>query len=627
MFTRARCLTAAVLAGLSLALSSAQAQQPEPIVWDLTDLYPSEKAWSKAYDRTEKKIDALERFRGRLGEGAAAMADALTAMSDAGKETARLYVYAGLKNDENQAVAASQERLGEARALYVGFSEATSWIQPEVLEIGEARVEEFLALEPRLAPFDFYLRDILSNAPHTLGAEAEGVLAAAGAVLTSPSEIYELLVNADIPWPTITLSTGEEAFLNQAGYAKHRGAPNREDRKAVFDAFWGAWGEYLDSIGMVLNTEVSANVFLAKARNYDGVLSMQLSEEQIPTEVYRTLVEEVNASLPTLHRYFELRGRMLGVDEMRYYDIYPPLVELDKTFNLETSATLTRAALEPLGPDYSTELERALAADWAHVYPAKGKRSGAYMNGSAYDVHPYVLLNHNDDFNSLSTFAHEWGHAVHTMLANKAQPFEKAQYSTFTAEIASIINEILLEEHMIANAETTEEKLYYLGYALEAMRGSFYRQVMFSEFEAEIHEAVENGEALTGARMSEMYGELLRRYHGHDRGVLKIDDAYAAEWAYVPHFYYDFYVYQYATSVAGAAWFAERLMAEDGEAARDRFIEVLRAGGSAYPYEILKTAGLDMAEPEPYRAAVRRMDDIMDRIEALLDETPAPAAQ
>jgi len=341
-------------------------------------------------------------------------------------------------------------------------------------------------------------------------------------------------------------------LLNQAGYIRNRALPNRDDRKLVFDSFWNTWNEYKDSLGMILNSEVQANVFQAKARNYDSVLTQQLSEENLPEQVYRTLVEEVNNSLPTLHRYFKLRAKILGIDEMRYYDIYPPLVEMDTDFGIEESKRITLEVLKPLGEEYNQHLQTALSANWAHVYPQPGKRSGAYMNGSVYDVHPYVLLNHNDDYNSLSTYAHEWGHAVHSMLANAAQPFEKAGYSTFTAEMASIINEILLEEYVIENAQTREEKLFYLGQALEAVRGTFYRQTMFAEFELKIHETVEAGEPLTGARMSEIYGDLLRRYHDHVGGTVIIDDAYTMDWAYIPHFYYNFYVFQYATSMSGA---------------------------------------------------------------------------
>jgi oligoendopeptidase F len=612
--------TAVVLTGCGTLsdLPEPLSEQPQQqISWDLTDLYESPEAWQLAYVAVLDQISNLPEYQGTLGNSAESLADALVAISDVQKEAIRVYIYTSLKSDEDQRVAESQEQLGQSRAMFSEYSQAVFWISPEILAIGADRISSYIAQEPRLEVFDFYLEDILANAEHTLGDEAEAVLAAVGIVLGSPNNIYELLVNADVPWPTIELSTGEEVFLNQAGYSRHRAAPNREDRILVFDTFWSMWQEYLDSIGLILTTEVNANVAVAKLRNYDSVLQMQLSEENIPTQVYETLVTEVNDALPTLYRYFELRGEMLGVEQMHYYDIYPPLIELDLVFDINTSRDITLAALSPLGEEYLEPMEAVANSDWLHVYPQPGKRSGAYMNGSGYDVHPYVLLNHNDDFNSMSTYAHELGHAVHTLLTTAKQPFEKSDYSTFIAEIASQINEILLEEYMIANAKSDEERLYYLGYSLESMRGSFYRQTMFSEFEHAIHKAVEAGEPISGERMNDIYGDLLKRYHGHDEGVLLMDDTYAAEWAYIPHFYYDFYVYQYSTSIAGAAWFAERLLAGDAQV-QQAFIEMLQAGGSDYPYELLRTAGLDMASPEPYRAAVRRMDSVMDRIESIL---------
>ena len=606
-------------AGGSAAVMPAAASESQVQfrAWDLTDLYASDEAWRPAYDALLLEIAQLPRWQGTLGENAASMANGLQAMSDAYKTALRVYIYASMKSDEDQRIAASQERLSLARSMFSEYSKSVSWVAPEIIAIGDEQVMAFMAGNPDLDNFDFYLLDLLRQGEHTLGAEAEAVLAAAGIVLSSPEEIYGLLVNADLPWPTVTLSSGEEVVLNQSGYSLHRAAPDRDDRQLVFDTFWATWQEYRDSIGLILATEVNSNVLTAQLRHYDSALQMQLAEENIPTQVYETLVEEVNAGLPTLHRYFLLRGEMLDIEQMRYFDIYPPLVELDVTFDLDSSRDITLEALKPLGPEYTGPMEAVANSRWLHVYPQPGKRSGAYMNGAAYDVHPYVLLNHNDDYNSMSTYAHELGHAVHTLLTTESQPFEKSDYSTFVAEIASQINEILLEEYMIANATTDDERLYYLGYALESMRGSFFRQTMFSEFENAIHQAVEQGEPLSGDRMNEIYGDLLRRYHGDAEGVVKIDDAYTVEWAYIPHFYYDFYVYQYSTSIAGAAWFAEQLLAGNAEVQHD-FIALLRAGGSGYPYDLLKQAGLDMASLEPYRAAVRRMDSIMDRMEAIL---------
>jgi oligoendopeptidase F len=613
-------------ASMSLVLTTSTAWSQDEsaaeakfIEWDLTEIYADQAAWQEAVNLAKGHVEDLPSLQGTLGKNAKSLAKALREISDVRKELYRIYSYASLTLDEDQRETENQELFAAARTLFTQYGENLAWLEPEILAIGEKKIDKFIKKEAALAPFDFYLTSLFDQAPHLLDEAGEKLLASAGTVLDSPNQIYELLVNADVQWPETTLSTGEVITLNQAGYARARSAANRDDRKLVFDAFWGVWDNYQDSIGMTLNTEVQANVFVAKARNYNSVLHQQLSEDALPEQVYRTLVDEVNNSLPVLHRYFNLRAKILGIDDLRYFDIYPPLVELDKAFDLETSKQITLEVLKPLGEEYYGHLDAAVNANWAHVYPQPGKRSGAYMNGSVYDVHPFVLLNHNDDYDSLSTYAHEWGHAVHSMLANRAQPFEKADYSTFTAEIASIINEILLEEHMIANAESNEEKLFYLGMALESVRGTFYRQTMFAEFELKIHEAAEVGQPLTGARLTEIYEDLLKKYHGHDEGVMTIDPVYANEWAYIPHFYYDFYVFQYATSTAGAAWFAEQLLAGD-TAVRDAFIDVLKAGGSDHPYNILKAAGLDMAQPEPYRATARRMTDIMDRIEALLAE-------
>ena len=359
-------------------------------------------------------------------------------------------------------------------------------------------------------------------------------------------------------------------------------------------------------------------MFEAKARRYRSALDAALSGPNIPTAVYHTLIEAAHRHLPSLHRYFRLRQRMLSLEDLHYYDIYPPLVASDRFFDIDESKELTMASVAPLGSHYLELLGQGLAGNWMHVYPQAGKAPGAYMYGDVYDVHPYLLLNHNGQFDSLSTFTHEWGHAIHTMLAKEQNPYETAGYATFTAEIASTTNEVLLQEYMLGQEITDEERLFYLGTALEAVRGTFFRQVMFAEFELMIHQLVETGEALSGEKMTEVYGGLLRRYHGADQGVMAIDPAYAVEWAFIPHFYRNFYVFQYATSIAGGTMFAERFLSGDGQA-RDDYLAVLSAGGSRYAYELLKEYGIDMATEAPYDALIARMDRVMDDIEAILD--------
>lgn len=608
-----------VVAFSTVLTEGVAAQEREQIRWDLTDLYADEAAWETAFVDVQKRVEAVAALKDGFAKSPSKLADNLDQFYSAVKEFWRLSVYASLLRDEDQRVASAQERSAKLRSLGTKFSEISSWIDPALIALGEKKLESYLKKEPRLAPYDHNIRDTLRNAPHVLDDKGEQILAAAGAITGSPTEIYQMIANADIPWPKITLESGKEITLNQAAYSGARSDANREQRKKVFDAFFGTWKDFEDSIGATLNTEVQANLFQAKARNYTSVLEWQLAQENLPEGVYRQLVKQVNENLPTLHRYFKLRAKMLEIDDLRYYDIYPPLVEMDTYFGVEESDKIALEVLKPLGEEYNKHLATALSSNWAHVYPQDGKRSGAYMSGSAYDVHPYVLLNHNDDYNSLSTYLHEWGHAVHTMLAKREQPFTKAYYSTFTAEMASTINEILLEEHLIANAKSKEEKLFYLGQALESIRGTFFRQTMFAEFELAIHEAAEAGKPLTGAIFSQMYDELLKKYHGHEQGVLLIDEPYNMEWAYIPHFYYDFYVFQYATSISGAAWFAEKFLAGDDKV-RDNFLQVLKAGGSDYAYNILlDEAGLDMAAPDAYQAIVRRMENIMDRIDALLE--------
>ena len=617
--------TAGYLASLILIAASVftpsllLAQDKQQIRWDLTDLYADDDAWEKEFVAIEKRVEELSQLREGFAESPRKLADNFDKFYAAVKDFWRLGVYASLSRDEDQRVAASQERSAKLSALGTKFGEISSWIDPALIAVGEDKLEQYLANEPRLAPYDQNIRDTLRLAPHYLDEKGEEILASASAITRSPSEIYQMIANADIPWPDVELADGSVKKISQSIYTGARSSANRDDRKKVFDAFFSTWKDYEDSLGATLNTEVQANIFQAKARNYESVLQWQLAQENLPEGVYRQLVKQVNDNLPTLHRYFKLRGRILEIDELRYYDIYPPLVEMETDFSVEASNKIALQVLKPLGEEYNQHLATALSSNWAHVYPQEGKRSGAYMSGSAYDVHPYVLLNHNDDYNALSTYLHEWGHAVHTMLAKRAQPFTKAYYSTFTAEMASTINEILLEEHLIANAKSKQEKLFYLGQALESIRGTFFRQTMFAEFELAIHEAAEAGKPLTGAIFTEMYADLLKKYHGHDEGVLLIDQPYDMEWAYIPHFYYDMYVFQYATSISGAAWFAEKFLAGDTKV-RDDFLEVLKAGGSDYAHNILLKAGLDMSKPDAYQAIVRRMENIMDRIEAVLND-------
>ena len=614
LLTAAGALALTAAAPEAFAAAAAPAAGAPPETWVLTDLYASPQAWTAERDAVLKALPVLAGFKGRLGTDAATLRAALQAMSDVQRKAARLNTYAGLIADSDTSVAAAQERRQLAIALLGQLSEATAYIQPEVLAVGPDRIAAFQKADLGLAPFAFALRDILRKAAFTLSAEAEGVIAAASTPLAGAQQIRTQLVDSDLPWPEVTLSTGK-VRLDQSAYTAAREAPDRDDRKLVFKTFFTAFDGYKSSLAATLSTQVQGDIFAAKAHRHASALESALSDAgNVPPGVYRTLVEETNRGLPQLHRYFEVRRKLLGLPDMHYYDIYPPLAKLDISFDLAETRRLTLAAVAPLGPDYVETLAKATASPWADYKPRKNKVSGAYMNGDAYDVHPFLLLNLTGNYDSVSTFAHEWGHAMHTLLANKAQPFETAGYPIFIAEIASTLNEQQLAAHMLAGARTKPEKIYYLGALLELYRATFYRQAMFAEFELAIHETVEKGAALSGESMNAMYLDLLKKYHGPK---VDIDPVVACEWAYIPHFYYNFYVYQYATSIAASAYFAEQVTS-GGAKARDTYLGVLKAGGSDYPVEVLKKAGLDMTTPAPYRALVDRFARTLDQIEALI---------
>lgn len=610
---------ALMLPTLTFAQDDVATEVNPQYTWDLTELYASIEDWESARQKVMADFEKIEARRGTLGDSADSLYRTLSLVSDTLKEAGRVYVYASLNADEDLRDTAPQERRQLAQIMFARFNESTAWIQPETLTVGEEVIRAYMNEDERLDRFAFQLDDSLRNAPYTLGSEAEETLAYFSQPFGSPSTIYNLIAESDIPWPTVTTSDGEEHRLDSQGYSQLRAVQDRDDRKMVFDAYWGKWKEYRNTLGAILNSHITTQVSLAKARNYDSVLDRELFQDNLPPKIYRTLVAEVNSALPTLHRYFRLRARMLGVEQMEYYDIYPPLVALDKEFDIETTKKITLEAMGVLGDEWVAMQRKGMDQRWAHVYPSQGKRSGAYMSGFAYDVHPFLLLNHNNDYESLSTYAHEWGHAMHTLYAKQEQPFDTASYSTFIAEIPSTSLELILQDYMSKNASSIDEKLYYLGSGLEGMRGTFFRQTMFAEFELALYEAAERGEALSGEGITKMYGDILKRYHGHDDGVVNIDDLYANEWMFIPHFYFNMYVFQYATSqTAGTALYAR--IVEEGEAGVENYKNLLKAGGSDYPYKLLSNAGVDLATPEPYRAVVSKMNAIMDEMERLLDE-------
>ena len=582
--------------------------------WDLREIYPSDAAWEADRRAIQAEIPSLLQYRGKLGRSAAELKAALQAQSDLNKRASRLYTYASLKADEDLRVAPNQERKSQAQDVFTALGEATAWANPEIVALGAAKVEALIVADPGLKKFAFGLRDVVRQATHTLSPDEEKLLASAGTPLSGPQDIRDQLAASDIPRPTVKLSDGREIRLDDQGYTLARGAPNRADRKLVFDKFWGSYKAFENSLGTALSAQVKGDMFRAKARHYDSALEAALDGSNLPEAVYRTLIAETNRGLPVLHRYFELRRRMLGLPDMGYWDIYPPLVKSDRTYSLAEIRQLSLDATKPLGAEYVRTFADATSKRWMDPFPRPGKASGAYMQPGAFDVHPYLLLNMSDKYDGLSVYAHEWGHAMHSLLANAAQPYELSNYPTFTAEVASTAHELLLANMMVERAKTKEEKLFYLGQIMENYRGTFFRQSMFAEFQLAINDLANKGEALSGEKMSALYLDLLKRYHGPK---VAIEPVYGAEWMYIQHFFFGFYVWQYATSITAANFFAQKVM--KGTAAdRDRYLAVLRAGGSDYGYNILKLGGLDMASAEPYRLIIASFSKVLDQAEALL---------
>ena len=602
---------------LALATASAAADEPQDR-WNLADLYPTVKAWHNDAATLRAELKAFTACRGHLAESASRLRGCFERYAGAAKRLARLEVYAEELLSEDTGVPESLELSQQAHVLSTEVSQTIAFMRPELLRAGATRIHELLAADKALGIYRHQVDNTLRMAPHTLDAKGENLVATFDLSRDAAGATYQILSNADMPWPTIKLSDGHELKLDQSGYEVGREAPNREDRKRVFDAFWGKWKEYERTFGVTFLESLKKDTVYTRVRKYPGTLARSLDGERLPVAVYDTLIAETNKGLPTLHRYFRLRARLLGIPagEMRYYDIYPPLVVSDLKYPLAEGKRMVLDAVKPLGERYVSTMADGFEHRWMDTYPRPHKQSGAHMAGDAYDVHPYVLMNYTGNYESVSTLAHEWGHAMHSHFSNAAQPFVNAGYATFVAEIASTFNEALLLEHALATAKSDDERLLYLGSALESLRATFFRQTMFADFEREVHARVDRGESLSGKRLTDIYGGILRRYHGEREGVVKIDDLYTVEWAYIPHFYRAFYVFQYATSIAASSLFADRVLkGEPG--ARERYLALLSAGGSDYPYELVKRAGVDLATPAPYRAVIARMDRIMDEIEAI----------
>jgi len=587
--------------------------------WNLEDIYESDEAWAAAKDRVAARFDEVLAFRGTLADSPDQLLACLKLESEIGKELSRLYSYASMKSDQDTRESKYQGNKQMLRQLMTDYGSKASFVTPEIASMDKEKIDAFIQQETGLEVYRMPLNDILRTKAHRLSASEEKILAETGLMASAPSSIFSIFANAELPFAEVTLSDGTTVTLNQASYAKHRAAPNRKDREAVFAAFFGTFDKFKQTFGAQLGAQVNKDMFYARVRDYDSCLHRALDADNIPVDVYHGLIENVNENLGTFHRYLRLKKRMLGVEQLKYSDVYAPVVDkVDLEYSYDEAVQLVLESLEPMGQDYIDVVRRSIEERWIDVYPTPGKRYGAYCNGSCYDVHPYILLNYNGQYEDVSTLTHELGHAMHSYYSNKVQPFATADYSTFVAEVASILNEALLINKTLAKIEDEDVKLSLLMSYLDSFKGTVFRQTQFAEFELAIHQKAENGEPLTGDTLTEIYGDVLKRYYGHDQGICDINDLYCVEWAYVPHFYYNFYVYQYATSFTASTAISEAILGGE-EGAVERTIEFLSAGGSDYPIPVLKKVGVDMMTRDPFDKTIAAMNRVMDQIEEILD--------
>lgn len=608
---------------LAPALAEQRSQVPDKYKWRLSDLYPSQAAWNTAKTNVERRIPGLAKFQGRLGGTADSLFLALSTMSTVNRELTQLYNYASMLSDQDIRIASHVAMKQTASKMFVDYGSATAYVQPEIIAVGASRIRQFLNQEPRLKDYRFYLEDILRYAPHTLSAAEEKIAAQAGAMSTAGGDVRDIFKNAEMPYPTIRLHNGERVRLDDAAYTAQRQSSSRADRDSVFRAFWSKHLEFQGTIGAALNAQMRAHVFERDVHKYKSCLEASLFPNNVPTKVYTQLLADVHANLPTLHRYLRLRKRMMGVDTLRYEDLYAPIVkEVDLHFTPEQAMDITLASLEPLGKDYVETLRKGMVGGWIDWMPTEGKASGAYSTG-AYGVHPYQLQNFTGLYDEVGTLTHESGHSMHTHLADTHQPYPTHDYATFVAEVASTLNENLLFHYMLGRHQDKATRLYLLGSYLDNQRQTLFRQTLFAEFELKIHELAEKGETLTGESMTKLYLELLRTYYGHAKGVCKVNPLYGVEWAYIPHFFYDFYVYQYATSIVASTTIARGIREEAAThptrfPKRDAYLAMLAAGGSKHPIDELKDTGVDMTTSAPFKASIREMNAVMDEMERIL---------
>ena len=585
--------------------------------WDLTQIFPDDDAWRAAFDRAQEFIPQVQGYEGRLEESGAALLEYFDLGERISEALSMIYGYASLKADEDTAVAMYQDMKNKALGLSVSLSAASAFETPELIAIPDDTLEKYYAETPGLEKYRIAIHNVRRRKAHILSQKEEALLAAAGEMAEGPYNIYNLFEGADLKFPDALDGSGKPRQLTNGTFIPMMQSFDRALRSDAFGKFYDTYLGMRNTAAAILNAQMKSLQFFANARKYGSALEASLDGTNVPVSVYDSLLEAVHENLPLLHRYMALRKKLMGLDELHMYDIYTPLVpDADAEISYAEAKDTVLEALSVLGEDYGAVLRQAFSEGWIDVYENIGKRSGAYSSGLS-KPHPYVLLNHKDTLDSMFTIAHELGHSMHSWLSAKHQPTVYADYVIFVAEVASTVNESLLMQHLLKKTTDRRKRAYLINYFLEQFRTTVYRQAMFAEFEKELGEMTGRGDALTAEALNGLYYDLNKRYYGD---AVTIDERIRVEWARIPHFYYDYYVFQYATGFSAAMAISRRILTE-GQSAVDDYLRFLSSGSSKTPVELLKIAGADMSTPKPVNDALALFGELIDEMEELMRET------